>query len=271
MESKIHESSDFSSAPSNVANIDEAVAAIKQVLLICDGLTNSDSLHTAFHKCTIIETLLLRTLPVPLPYEFGNNDAAATTPSTGCIWLSRSLMLSEQRDIIHDLYRLCKVYLSSYYSLEFSSFVSSFNRIITLAAIMTISDTIIRVVADDVASPITQVCTFRVYLSSAVFALNRNHCVVIVVCDRSSTVMKNCILFMVSDTCNGSGVDVALLTAGMECYDPYAAYARGQICSYFEHVNRKVKKKLFSYKTSSVCSPLCIILNRALPPVHSLI
>jgi len=134
----------FTLIPDSITTANEAALALRH----CDHLCTLMSFQTGHIKNTyalrlsLIQNLFTVVLPLPLPY----NDAKKNQE----IWM-QPIRYETQVDMMHTLAQIANHYAACSFSIEVSRAFDA-TRILTMAAIVTIADAIMRQVATDIPS-----------------------------------------------------------------------------------------------------------------------
>ena len=193
--------------------LDECMAALDAAVTLCGTTSAADTLNTYFHRITYIHQLTSAVLPVPLPRH----------REAECAWLSRPLQFAEQQHVLHALLRLARQYVTSVFSIDFPAHFSLNHRVITMAAVVTMADRVLRTQPADTPNPVTSTYV-GLHDADAVYG---------------------------PSLVNGADIPLATLTSQQECYDPAIAITRGRVLEYFSDLERVVKRKIFAYPNSA--------------------
>jgi hypothetical protein len=132
--------------PDTVNNYDDVCRALRQCVHVCTLLANQCDLikNTYCIRTSLIQHLFTRVLPMPLPYNHPDR-------SRRCFWSCAPMRYADQADILRQLNLVCRHFSVASLSLKVTrSFDAA--RILTMAAIATVADAVLRIKASDVPS-----------------------------------------------------------------------------------------------------------------------
>mmetsp|Transcript_14534 Transcript_14534/g.21938 ORF Transcript_14534/g.21938 Transcript_14534/m.21938 type:complete len:1946 (+) Transcript_14534:90-5927(+) len=137
---------ELSSVPDAITDYHSAAIALRKALHVCTLLANQAHLirHTYLLRCALLQHVLTRVLPLPLPLDRPDGE-------TACFWRCMPIRYETQADLLRLLRMLARHYTCAALSLRLTrSFDAA--RILTTGCLAVISDAVLRRTACDVPS-----------------------------------------------------------------------------------------------------------------------
>mmetsp|Transcript_15429 Transcript_15429/g.33214 ORF Transcript_15429/g.33214 Transcript_15429/m.33214 type:complete len:1344 (-) Transcript_15429:16-4047(-) len=137
---------ELSLVPEHVDDFNQVALALRHCVNVCTILDNQKDLirNTYSIRVALIQHLFIQVIPLPLPRNHPRR-------ADHCFWYSRAMRYETQADILRLLELLGRHFVSASLSMTVTR-SSDAARIITMAAVATVADAVVRICACDIPS-----------------------------------------------------------------------------------------------------------------------
>lgn len=157
---KFH-SCDFTRIPRVISSFNSAIDAIKTCQDLCEQMAKKQSSGSYFFRCSLIQSLFTEVIPMPLPMSW-----AKSNDDVECIWQSATIDYVTQVSTLNLLSDIARHYASAAKSVKVNPSFQAAQGVV-MAAILCISDAVLRIHASDNCSMVTMVLNGTEFLRAA--------------------------------------------------------------------------------------------------------
>jgi Protein of unknown function (DUF3638)/Protein of unknown function (DUF3645) len=221
------------------------VGPIDRALLLCSQLDTIDSVSACFQQLLVIQNLVTRILPIPVPGSIHNSVQEIIDESpemkdalSVCVWRAATETYTAQCDLVQKLYSLMQHYMVATFSIDTPH--TNGPRAVVMAALMSMLDAVIRVRQTDQPSLVARVLAgVRRQVAEISADGKQEHYDAADIVDPEKS-YGLC-------TKDGRGRSLAALTAHLPLVDAALALTRANVLEYFEDQAAECSVQIFDY------------------------